>query len=101
MSQLKKGALLSYLTLMLTNIIGLILTPYIIKNLGDSEYGLYILIGGIIGYLTILDLGLNNAIVRYVSIYRAKNDKQGEEVFLGITMFIYFVISLCVFSYVF
>lgn len=96
MSQLKKGALLSYLTLMLTNIIGLMLTPYIIKNLGDSEYGLYILIGGIIGYLTILDLGLNNAIVRYVSIYRAKNDKQGEEVFLGITMFIYFVISLIV-----
>ena len=96
MSQLKKGALLSYLTLILTNIIGLILTPYMIKHLGDSEYGLYILIGGIIGYLTILDLGLNNAIVRYVSIYRVKNDKQGEEIFLGITMITYFMISLLI-----
>lgn len=40
MSQLKKGALLSYANIFLTNVIGLILTPFIVKSLGDSEYGL-------------------------------------------------------------
>ena len=96
MSQLKKGAILSYVSILLTNIIGLVLTPFIIRSLGDSEYGLYILIGGVIGYISILDLGLNNAIIRYVSKYRAENDKSGEESFLATTMVIYGIISVVV-----
>lgn len=96
MSQLKKGALLSYANIFLTNIIGLILTPFIIRSLGDSEYGLYTLIGAFVGYLSIMDLGLNNTIVRYVSKYRAENDKKGEENFLGTTMMIYLLISFII-----
>lgn len=93
MSQLKKGAILSYVNIGLTNIIGLILTPFIIRSLGDSEYGLYTLIGSFVAYLSILDLGLNNAIIRYTSKYRAQNDKQGEENFLATTFIIYSAIS--------
>ncbi|MGY0391565.1 oligosaccharide flippase family protein [Bizionia sp. KMM 8389] len=96
MSQLKKGAILSYANIGLTNVVGLLLTPYIIKSLGDSEYGLYTLLGSIIGYLSILDLGLNNAIIRYVSKYRAEGDAKGEENFLAITFLIYGVISLII-----
>ena len=96
MSQLKKGALLSYVTIILTNLIGLLLTPFIVRSLGNSEYGLYALIGAFIGYISVLDLGLNNTIVRYVSKYRAENDKEGEEVFLGTTMLIYAFISFIV-----
>tara|TARA_B100000795_G_scaffold119308_1_gene88739 strand:+ start:728 stop:2248 length:1521 start_codon:yes stop_codon:yes gene_type:complete len=96
LSQLKKGALLSYTTIFLTNIIGLILTPFIIKSLGDAEYGLYALIGAFVGYISVLDFGLNNTIVRFVAKYRAKKDKKGEENFLAITMSIYGVISLTI-----
>ncbi|WP_194767564.1 oligosaccharide flippase family protein [Tamlana sp. I1] len=94
MSQLKKGAVLTYIKIVLTNIVGLLLTPFIIKNLGDSEYGVYILIGSFVGYLGLMNLGINNAIIRYVAKYKAKNDKQGEQEFLGTTMWIYIVISL-------
>jgi O-antigen/teichoic acid export membrane protein len=94
MSQLKKGAILSYLNIGITNIMGLILTPFIIRSLGNSEYGLYILIGSIVSYVSLLDLGLNNTIIRYVSKYRAEKDKEGEEIFLATTMFIYAFISL-------
>lgn len=96
MSQLKNGAILSYVNIALTNTIGLLLTPFIIRSLGDSEYGLYMLIGSVIAYLSVLDLGLNNAIIRYVSKYRAENDKKGEENFLATTMIIYSCISLVV-----
>lgn len=51
MSQLKKGAALSYLTIILTNVVGLALTPFIIKYLGNDEYGLYTLIGALVGYI--------------------------------------------------
>ena len=96
MSQLKKGALLSYVSIFLTNGIGLVLTPYIIRSLGDAEYGLYTLIGAFVGYMTVLDLGLNNTIIRYVAKYRAENDKAGEEKFLGTSILIYVAIALLV-----
>ena len=97
MSQLKKGALLSYITILLTNGIGLVLTPFMIHKLGDSEYGLYTLIGSLIGYISVLDFGLNNAIIRFVSRFRALDDKKGEENFLATTMIIYaFIASLII-----
>ncbi|MBI9041546.1 oligosaccharide flippase family protein [Lutibacter sp.] len=96
MSQLKKGALLSYFTIFLTNIIGLVLTPFIIRSIGDAEYGLYTLIGAFVGYISVLDFGLNNTIIRFVAKYRAEKDKKGEENFLAITMLIYVVISVVI-----
>lgn len=96
MSQLKKGAILNYLSIFLTNIIGLLLTPFMIKKLGDAEFGLYTLIGAFIAYISVLDLGLNNTIVRFVAKYRAENDRKAEENFLATTMLIYFFISLLV-----
>ncbi|MGZ2371879.1 oligosaccharide flippase family protein [Ancylomarina sp. YFZ004] len=93
MSQLKKGALLSYATIIITNLVGLVLTPFVVHKLGDSEYGLYLLIGSFVAYLSLMDLGLNNTIVRFVSKYRAEKDLLGERKFLGTTMLIYLAIS--------
>ncbi|RZJ34864.1 MAG: polysaccharide biosynthesis protein [Flavobacterium sp.] len=93
MSQLKKGAILSFVTIILTNGIGLVLTPFMIYKLGDSEYGLYTLIGSLVGYISVLDFGLNNSIVRFVARYRALEERANEENFLATTMLIYGVIS--------
>lgn len=80
----------------LTNSVGLVLTPFIIKKLGDSEYGLYTLIGSFVGYLMVLDLGLNNTIVRYVAKYRAEKDAIAQSNFLATCMYIYAGISFTV-----
>lgn len=95
-SQYKSGAILSYANFILTNILGLIVTPLIVRKLGVSQYGLYALIGAFVGYLSILDLGLNNAIIRFVSQYRAKGEKQEEENFLAICLILYTIISLLI-----
>lgn len=96
MSQLKQGALLTYVKIGVTNIVGLILTPYIIKSLGDSEYGLYVLVGSIIAYLGLMNLGINNATVRYVAKFKALKDKEAEKEFLGTTMWLYLMISVLI-----
>ncbi|WP_027383240.1 lipopolysaccharide biosynthesis protein [Epilithonimonas caeni] len=96
MSQLKKGAILSYVNIGLTNLIGLVLTPFIIRSLGDSEYGLYVLIGSLIAYLSLMDLGLNNTIIRFISKYRAEGDRAGEQNFLGTIFLVYIAISLLI-----
>ena len=68
----KKGAILSYVSIIVTTIIQLIYTPFLIRKLGQSEYGLYSLVQSIIGYLTVLDLGFGNAIIVYTAKYRAQ-----------------------------
>jgi O-antigen/teichoic acid export membrane protein len=93
-SQIKKGAFLNYVIIFLTNVIGIILTPFILNHIGKAEYGVYTTIGALIGTISILDLGLNNTIVRFVAKYRAENDKKGEENFLATSMLIYACISL-------
>lgn len=96
MSQLKKGAILSYFNIIASNVIGLFLTPYIIKSLGTSEYGLYLLIGSLVTYVALMDLGLNNTIIRFIALYKVEKDKEKEQKFLSTVMFIYFVISFII-----
>ena len=69
MSQIKKGAVLNYITIFLTNVIGLLMTPFILSHLGNSEYGIYLAIGALVGTISLLDFGLNNAVVRFVAKY--------------------------------
>lgn len=95
-NQLSFGIYLSYVSIFVTNITNLILTPFIIRNLGQSEYGLYMLIGALVGYIAVLDFGLGNATIRFVAKYRAENNKRGEENFLFSTLILYSVISLIV-----
>lgn len=94
MSQLKKATLLTYSYFVVANIVGVVLTPFIIRMLGDSEYGLFALIGAFVGYLSILDLGLTSAIVRFVAQYRTQEDSEGLENFLAVSLIIYSAISL-------
>lgn len=95
-NQIKYGALLSYVNIFISVISGLILTPFVILKLGDSEYGLYALTGSFISYLYLMDFGLNNTIIRYVAKYRTVKDKNGEKSFLATIMSTYIIIALVI-----
>lgn len=77
MNQLKTGVLLSYITMILGSAISLFYTPVKLHLLGQSEYGLYQLVGSTVSYLGLLSFGLGSAYVRYYSIYKVKNDVDG------------------------
>lgn len=93
-SQLKIGALLSYFVLALNNIVGLLYTPFLLRMLGKSEYGLYSIVISVIAYLTILDLGFGNAIVRYTAKYRAEGKIEEQYKMFGMFFLLYCGISV-------
>lgn len=93
-NQLKMGAILSYINILAGLIVGLGYTPVMIRLLGQSEFGLYSLIGSLVAYLSVLDMGLGNTIVRYVSRNRAVGDKKSESELNGLFLAIYSVIGL-------
>lgn len=93
MSQRKTGISLSYLSILLTNLVGLIYTPFLLRMMGQSEYGLYALAASIVSYLSVIDFGFGNATIRYTALYRAqKKDKQLSSLW-GMMLIIYTLIS--------
>lgn len=92
-SQLKAGVVLNYVTIFLNLVIGLVYTPYLLRMLGSSEYGLYSIAASVIAYLTVLDLGFGNAIVRYTSKFIAEGKKQAAEELYGMFLILYLVIG--------
>lgn len=93
-NQLKIGAILSYVNILAGLVVGLGYTPIMIRLLGQSEFGLYSLIGSLVAYLSVLDMGLGNTIVRYVSKNRAVGDKKSESELNGLFLAVYSVIGL-------
>lgn len=94
MNQLKAGAALNYVSICLNMVVGLIYTPYMLRMLGQSEYGLYSLAASIIAYLTVLDLGFGNAIVRYTAKFRAEGKQREQEEMFGMFFILYIGIGL-------
>lgn len=97
MNQLKAGAALNYVVIILNMLVGLLYTPYMLRMMGQSEYGLYSLVASVISYLTVLDLGLGNAIVRYTAKYRAEGKTTERYEMFGMFFVLYIVIGVVAF----
>ena len=93
-NQLRSGATLSYIILGLSNIIGLIYTPFMLRMIGPNEFGLYSLVASIISYLTILDFGFSSAIIRFTAKFKAlKNERELPSLF-GMFLVLYTMIGI-------
>ncbi|MDE6622850.1 MAG: oligosaccharide flippase family protein [Alistipes sp.] len=96
-SQLKAGAILNYVVLGLSNLVGLLYTPYMLRMMGQSEYGLYSLVASVIAYLTIMDFGFGNAIIRYTAKYRAEGKFEEQYAMFGMFLILYSAIGVIAF----
>lgn len=94
MNQLKAGIVLNYIVILLNILVGLLYTPYMLRIMGQSEYGLYSFVASVIAYLTILDLGLGNAVVRYTAKYRAEGKQTEQYEMFGMFFILYIVIGV-------
>ncbi len=94
--QIKFGAILSYVSIVVNILAGLIYTPWMIRQIGQSQYGLYTLANSIIA-LFLVDFGLSSATARYVSKYRAEGDQQKVDNFLGVVYKLYLIIDAVIF----
>ena len=92
----KSGAVLSYFSIIISTVVQLVYTPFLIRMLGQSEYGLYSLVASIIGYLTVLDLGFGNAVVVYTAKYRAQGKYEEEKKLHGMFSVIFIILGVIV-----
>lgn len=64
-------------------------TPLLLKGIGQSEYGLYQLIGSITAYMTIIESMLTSSALRFLCVAKANNDTEGMENTLGLARMLY------------
>lgn len=94
--QIKVGAIISYGTIVFHIVAGLIYTPWLLSQIGQSDYGLYTLATSLIT-MFVMDFGLGAAISRYVSRYRAQNSQVAVDNFLGMIYKLYMLIDAVIF----
>lgn len=93
--QIRLGTVVSYLGIMVNIVLGLIYTPWMIKEIGQSDYALYTLATSIITMFTV-DFGMSAAVSRFVSKYRAESNEDAINNFLGLVYKLYMIISAIV-----
>lgn len=91
--EMKFGAILNYVVILVNMLVGLLYTPFMLHKLGQEEYGLYSLAASVISYLTVLDLGIGNAIVRYTSKFRATGENEKMQNMFGMFLILYICIG--------
>lgn len=93
--EIKSGVLLSYALILVNTIYGLLVTPYILKYVGDSAYGVYKSVASISASLAVMDFGLGTTMTRYMARYHATGKKEDAENFAGM-IFIQFLVLAAV-----
>ena len=96
MSQKKIGVIFSYASLLASSVLSIILTPFMLRTMGDIEYGLYQTISSFIGVLTILDFGSGVATTKYIAEFNLRNDRKGGNNYLGMAIVVNLIISVVI-----
>ena len=87
--RLAKGSALRLMSLIANVLVGLYMMPFLIHSLGDEHYGLWIVIGAILGFYGLLDLGIASTAQRYIvrSVYDEKSDSMNVAVSTAVVLF--------------
>lgn len=96
MNQRTYGALLAYISIFINIGIALVFTPFLVSHLGKSEFGLFNIVGSFAAYLIVLDMGMNDSVIRYLLQQKIVGDKKTEKNFLANTFIFYAFLALLV-----
>ncbi len=76
MKSRSKGIAFSYIYLIINMVCGLFLSSYLIKTLGETEYGIYKTVASFANYLILLEFGTGTVMTRNVSMCRGTGESK-------------------------
>lgn len=94
--KLCNNAFSNYANMIISIVIAFVMSPVLVHRLGDVSYGIWALVMSVTGYFSLLDLGMNRAIVRFVSMYEANDEREELNYFFNTTLILYSVLGLVI-----
>ncbi len=85
------GSISSQVFMIVNMLLGIVLTPLILKFLNKEEFGLSTVIFQLVGYINMLDFGLGNAMSRQLAAHRGDDEES--------KMMVNRIMSTCFFTY--
>jgi O-antigen/teichoic acid export membrane protein len=77
-----------------TLVVWFFLTPFVIHQLGPSDYGLWVLIGSVAAYGGLLEFGIANAITKYVAEFLVLDEQEQAGRLIATALWLYIGLGL-------
>lgn len=90
------NTIISYGQLLLNTIIGLFVTRFVLKALGEEDYGIYMLVGGVVAMLNMLSSSMSNTSMRFMSFSLGEGDVQKSCRIFNNTLLIHIILGLII-----
>src|SRR5215813_6082742 len=71
-ARVARSVVSNWTTYLISGAVSFFLSPFIVRHLGNSAYGVWVLLVAMTGYLGFLDLGIRGAVTRYVAKYHSE-----------------------------
>ncbi len=84
----------NWAALLLNLVISFFLAPFVVNQLGSVYYGIWVIMMQLTGYLYLLDFGVRESVIRYVSKHDAKDELPQIEQVINAALRIYGCVSL-------
>lgn len=76
--------------------IGFVMMPFLISTLGEDLYGLWVVIGSVVGTYYLLDLGFSQAVTRYVAKYIHQDNTEAANRIINTALVLYTLLGILV-----
>ncbi|MEW5735366.1 MAG: oligosaccharide flippase family protein [Thermodesulfobacteriota bacterium] len=70
------------------------MTPFLVRHLGKAGYGVWDMVLSAVGYVTLMDIGLAGAVVKYVAEFRGRSDEEGLSAVVETAFTFYLAVAL-------
>lgn len=90
------NTIVMYARLIITTIIGLLSSRFVLQALGASDFGLYAVVGGVISMLGVINTAMHTTTRRYINVEMGKLDRNMNRIF-NISRLLHFGFALFIF----
>ena len=93
-SRMLKNTIFLYLRMFVIMIINLITVRVLLSALGQTDYGLYNVVGGVVTMLAFISTSMSSAAQRFFAFYLGKDDKEQLNRVFRVSLLIFILIAL-------
>lgn len=87
------NVVMNWIAMAVGMVVPFFLTPFVIRSLGVTAYGIWILAVSTVSYLNLLDMGLRSAVIRFVSKAEAQKKLEDATAAIGAALWVRVLIS--------